>query len=194
MVSHDEARRGPTHPGSCARLAPAAQEGRPGETRRGCELPRKQRPPHGLSRLLGQRMDDWLGGGRIGVQDDSRTAPQTSGHAMAGIRHRFDVSIASPVQERTEPMAGLLAAPDQRKNCRSNICSTNSRDAYTQLALEPLEKLLGRDSRYSNYAGWHLLIETRSLTGNSSAALEQCRELARGAATLQHQCLLAEDM
>jgi hypothetical protein len=50
---------------------------------------------------------------------------------MAGIRHRFDVSIASPVQERTEPMAGLLATPDQRKNCRLNICSTNSRDAYT---------------------------------------------------------------
>jgi hypothetical protein len=65
---------------------------------------------------------------------------------------------------------------------------------HPELALEPLEKLLGRDSRYANYAGWHLLIEARTLTGNSSAALEQCRELARVAPTLQHQCLLAEHM
>jgi hypothetical protein len=61
-------------------------------------------------------------------------------------------------------------------------------------ALPPLEKLLARDSRYSNYAGWHLLIETQEMMGNASTALEQCRELARIAPTLQHQCLLAEHL
>ncbi|MFL5243438.1 MAG: tetratricopeptide repeat protein [Gemmataceae bacterium] len=65
---------------------------------------------------------------------------------------------------------------------------------HPELALEPLEKLLARDCRYSNYAGWHLLIETRALTGNQETALDQCRKLARVAPTLQHQCLLAEHL
>jgi hypothetical protein len=66
--------------------------------------------------------------------------------------------------------------------------------SHLDQALPTLKKLLARDPRYSNYAGWHLLIETQELSGDSDSALQQCRELARIAPTLQHQCLLAEHL
>jgi hypothetical protein len=60
---------------------------------------------------------------------------------------------------------------------------------------EPLlEKLLAREPRWSNYVGWHLLIETRDAKGNAAGSLEACRELVRLAPILQHQCLLAEHL
>jgi hypothetical protein len=59
-------------------------------------------------------------------------------------------------------------------------------------ALPLLEKLLAREPRWSNYIGWHLLIETHAAKGNTAGALEACRELVRLAPILQHQCLLAD--
>jgi hypothetical protein len=61
-------------------------------------------------------------------------------------------------------------------------------------ALPLLERLLARDPRWSNYVGWHLLIEARGEKGDAAGALEACRELARLAPTLQHHCLLAEHL
>jgi hypothetical protein len=57
-----------------------------------------------------------------------------------------------------------------------------------------LDRLLGRDPRWSNYAGWHLLAEARAAAGDPAGALEACRGLARLAPTLQHHCLLAEHL
>lgn len=59
-------------------------------------------------------------------------------------------------------------------------------------AVPLLEKLIARDRTWSNYAAWHLLIRVRGENGEGGQALATCRELARLAPTLQHQCLLAE--
>jgi hypothetical protein len=56
-----------------------------------------------------------------------------------------------------------------------------------------LESLLARDPRWSNYAGWRLLVAVRGLRGDPGA-LEACRELARLAPTLENACLLAEHL
>lgn len=60
---------------------------------------------------------------------------------------------------------------------------------------EPLlEKLLAREPRWSNYVGWHLLIETRDTKGDATGSLKACRELVRLTPTLQHQCVLARHL
>jgi hypothetical protein len=64
--------------------------------------------------------------------------------------------------------------------------------AKADLAVPLLEKLIARDRTWSNYAAWHLLIRIQSESGAGDKALATCRELARLAPTLQHQCLLAE--
>ncbi len=57
-----------------------------------------------------------------------------------------------------------------------------------------LERLLARDPRWRNYLGWHLLIAVHRHRGDQAGTLPACRELARLAPTLQHQCLLAENL
>ena len=61
-------------------------------------------------------------------------------------------------------------------------------------AVPVLEKLLRRDNRWGNYAGWRLLVESQDDAGDRTGALHSCRELARLAPTLQNQCLLAEHL
>jgi hypothetical protein len=62
------------------------------------------------------------------------------------------------------------------------------------LALPLLEHLIQKDPRWSNYAAWYLLIETRDADGDGEGCLKTCRELVKRAPTLQHQCLLAEHL
>jgi hypothetical protein len=59
-------------------------------------------------------------------------------------------------------------------------------------ALPLLETLQARDRRWSDYAGWHLLVATQRQLGDGSGALKTARELERLAPTLRHRCLLAE--
>jgi hypothetical protein len=61
-------------------------------------------------------------------------------------------------------------------------------------AVPVLERLLKRDNRWGNYAGWRLLIAAQGDVGDRAGALQSCRELARLAPTLQNQCLLAEHL
>lgn len=61
-------------------------------------------------------------------------------------------------------------------------------------ALALLDKLVAKDARWSNYKGWQLLIECRTLVGDRPAALASCRELVRLAPFLPNQCLLAEHL
>ena len=61
-------------------------------------------------------------------------------------------------------------------------------------AVPVLQKLLGRDNRWGNYAGWRLLVAAQDELGDGAGALQSCRELTRLAPTLQNQCLLAEHL
>jgi hypothetical protein len=68
------------------------------------------------------------------------------------------------------------------------------REGRPDQAVPLLERLLARDPRWSNYRGWHLLVEARDALGDSEGALKAAREAARLAPTLEHQCLLAEHL
>jgi hypothetical protein len=98
-------------------------------------------------------------------------------------------------QEYEEAVPHLEAAwktePDHGQVLYSlALCRT--RLGQPDQALPLLERLLERDPRWSNYRGWHLLIEARTERGDHAGALKGCRELARLSPTLENQCLLAE--
>ena len=57
-----------------------------------------------------------------------------------------------------------------------------------------LERLLARDPRWRNYLGWHLLIAVQGHRRDPAGILAACRELARLAPILQHQCILAGNL
>ncbi len=65
---------------------------------------------------------------------------------------------------------------------------------HPDLAVPLLEGLLARDPRWHNYAAWYLLIEARAQAGDAAGAVASCRELARLAHSLEHNCLLAEHL
>jgi hypothetical protein len=70
----------------------------------------------------------------------------------------------------------------------------HARQGHAESALPLLEGLVKRDPRWSDYAAWRLLIETRAGSGDRAGALAACRELVRLAPTLQNRCLLAEHL
>jgi hypothetical protein len=61
-------------------------------------------------------------------------------------------------------------------------------------AVEPLEKIIARDRKWSNYRAWRLLIEVRSDLDNKAEALAACRELTKMMPTFENKCLLAEHL
>lgn len=61
-------------------------------------------------------------------------------------------------------------------------------------AISLLEKINARDNSWSDYAAWKLLVLARAKSGDGAGALATCRELARLAPTLQHRCLLADQL
>lgn len=61
-------------------------------------------------------------------------------------------------------------------------------------AVPPLEKLMKRDSQWSNYRAWHTLIAVHQARRQPAEALTACRELERRVPTLENKCLLAEHL
>lgn len=61
-------------------------------------------------------------------------------------------------------------------------------------ALAPLQRLMTRDNRWSNYLAWHTLVEVHVARGQPAEALATCRELTRYQPTLKNKCLLAEQL
>jgi len=74
------------------------------------------------------------------------------------------------------------------------LALSQAAEGRPEAALPLLVDLIRRDSRWSNYSAWRLLIETRVQGGDRPGALETCRELVKLAPTLQHRCLLAEHL
>lgn len=59
-------------------------------------------------------------------------------------------------------------------------------------AVEPLEKIIARDRKWSNYRAWRLLIEVRTAQNDNTGALAACRELTMMLPTFEYKCRLAE--
>jgi hypothetical protein len=72
------------------------------------------------------------------------------------------------------------------------VCSNEQ--GHPDQAMPLLEQIVARDRRWSDYSAWRLLVAARVQTGDRPGALTACRELVRLAPTLQHQCLLAENL
>lgn len=96
--------------------------------------------------------------------------------------------------EAVPPLEMSLKSEPDHGQILYSLALCHTRLGRPDQALPLLEKLLARDPRWSNYIGWHLLIETRGAKGDAAGTLEACRELTRLAPTLQHQCLLAEHL
>jgi hypothetical protein len=61
-------------------------------------------------------------------------------------------------------------------------------------AVAPLQKLIHRDHRWSNYRAWRTLIDVHLARGVPGEALTACRELEKHQPTLENKCLLAEHL
>jgi hypothetical protein len=61
-------------------------------------------------------------------------------------------------------------------------------------AVALLQRLLERDSRWSNYRAWRTLIDAQLACNKPQEALTSCRELARMSPTLENRCLLGEHL
>jgi hypothetical protein len=96
--------------------------------------------------------------------------------------------------EAVLPLETALKAEPDHGQILYSLALCHARLGRPDQGLPLLERLLAREPRWSNYIGWHLLIETRGSKGDAAGALEACRELVRLAPTLQHHCLLAEHL
>jgi hypothetical protein len=89
--------------------------------------------------------------------------------------------------------AALKSEPDHGQ-ALYGLALCHARQGRPDEALPPLDRLLARDPRWSNYVGWHLLVEVHDARGDQAGALAACREVTRLSPTLRHQCLLAEHL
>jgi hypothetical protein len=65
---------------------------------------------------------------------------------------------------------------------------------HPELAVPLLQKVIARDRQWSNYRAWHTLRKACVASGDMEAALRACQELVKNSPTLQHQCVLAEQL
>lgn len=61
-------------------------------------------------------------------------------------------------------------------------------------AVPLLQKLIARNPSWRDYQAWHVLVEAHDEAGDSAGAVASCRELARVSPSLEHKCLLAEQL
>jgi hypothetical protein len=73
-----------------------------------------------------------------------------------------------------------------------SLASCRVETGHPDLAIPVLRRLLSKDWRYGNYAGWRLLVTALVRTGDESSALVTARELVQKAPMMEHKCLLAE--
>ena len=95
-------------------------------------------------------------------------------------------------EEAIPHLEAVLAQEPDLSQPRYLLAQCHAEQGQPEQAVPVLEKLIARDRTWSNYAAWHLLIRILGESGAGDRALATCRELARLAPTLQHQCLLAE--
>lgn len=62
------------------------------------------------------------------------------------------------------------------------------------LALPMLDRLMQRDSRWSDYRAWKTLIAVHEALGQREQALQACRELEKRVPTWENKCRLAEQL
>jgi hypothetical protein len=75
-----------------------------------------------------------------------------------------------------------------------SLAACHRQGGHPELAVPLLEKLVARHAAWGNYRGWHALIEARREAGDTRGAVTGCRDLLRAAPTLEHRCLLAENL
>jgi hypothetical protein len=95
-------------------------------------------------------------------------------------------------EEAMPHLDAVLAQEPELSPARFLLAQCQAETGHPEQAIPLLEKLIARDRTWSNYAAWHLLTRLQAESPEPERALASCRELARLAPTLQHQCMLAE--
>src|SRR5262249_29905373 len=96
-----------------------------------------------------------------------------------------DLALAEALVERHQHGEAMpyLEAALQREPDHCNVlyllALCRSELGHPEEALPLLDKLVARDRHWSGYSAWELLIAARAQSGDSSGALEACRELVR---------------
>lgn len=93
------------------------------------------------------------------------------------------------------PLLEAVIAADQI-HCQAMhdlaLCHLACKEPVKAIAL--LKRLMQRDYRWSNYRGWHTLIDAHMANKDAVEALNACRELAKMVPTLENKCFLAEHL
>jgi hypothetical protein len=99
--------------------------------------------------------------------------------------------------DHAEAVAHLEAIlPQEPDHCQTlyllAVCQIEL--GHPQQAVPLLEKNIARDRRWSNYLAWHLLRKARVESGDLPGAVKTCEQLVKNSPTLEHQCVLAEQL
>ncbi len=65
---------------------------------------------------------------------------------------------------------------------------------HPELAVPLLQRVIARDRQWSNYRAWHTLRKAYVESGDMEGAVQTCHELVKNSPTLQHKCVLAEQL
>jgi hypothetical protein len=108
------------------------------------------------------------------------------------------LALAERLMEGADYAAALAHLEEARKrepeHCRVlySLAYCHLEEGRPAEAVPLLELLTRREPRWSQDAGWHLLIAAHEQAGDRPAAVATCRELLKLSPTLGHTCLLAE--
>jgi hypothetical protein len=96
--------------------------------------------------------------------------------------------------EAVPHLEAVLAREPEHCRCLFLLAQAHRGMDQPALAVPLLQRLLARQPGWGDYKAWHALIEVLRKSGNTAEAVSRCRELARVAPTLEHKCLLAQQL
>lgn len=112
------------------------------------------------------------------------------------LTHRLDLAERLVEQQEFDEavphLEAVLAQEPGLSPALSALALCHHEQGRSEQAVALLEKIIARDSSWSDYAAWRSLIKVRADCGQNDRALAAGRELVRVSPSLQHQCLLAE--
>jgi hypothetical protein len=96
--------------------------------------------------------------------------------------------------EAAPHLEAVLAGEPEHCQALFALAECRRGSGHPDQAVEPLRKLIRRHASWQDYKAWPELISVLRETGDTAGAVESSRELARYAPSLEHKCLLAEQL
>jgi hypothetical protein len=148
------------------------------------------------------KVKDFAGGGgrlaglfsRRPSLDELRRRLERSPTAAAHLELGEGLVKAREYAEAVPHLEAVLAR--EPEHCRALFLLAASRRGLGRpdLAAGPLQKLVGCQPGWRDYEAWRTLVAVCREAGDSAGALARCRDLARVVPSLEHRCLLGENL